>query len=169
MFVDGRQSHGWKRLPIAVGVLAWLQRLSTKVQLVWRWICSLLQIMSTQPTTRIRLTDGQALVGTPLVDSVSVLAKWWTSIQGASIWLARNTKTRQNKKVTCMETQVKIWYKMILYMKIEWSKYQNKIFQGSILEDQAKYLFRFDFGQNDLVYTITIQQLTFTQMPLEPE
>lgn len=95
------------------------------------------------------IVKGQVLVGIPLQGSVLIPSKWWASICAAAIWyiwLARNTETRQNKKVSLIETKVKIWNETKLYMTVEWSKYKNKIEKGSITEDWAKYLFGFDFG-----------------------
>lgn len=64
-----------------------------------------------------------------------------------------------------METKVKIWNETTLYMRTEWTKYRNRILQSTIIVDQAEYLLGFKFGQNEKVFTLTDQILTFAHMP----
>lgn len=121
----------------------------------------MLQLMSTQPDMRIRLIEVQALLGMPLDNSISILSMWWVAICATAIWyiwLACN-----------METRVKIWNETKLYMKVEWSKYRNRIESGTITEDRAEYLFGFNFGQCQEVYSIVQSQLSFARLPPEPD
>lgn len=116
----------------------------------------------------IRLLSTQILIGEPLGDHVPKL--WWRSLQAAAlwnIWLSRNEEVIANLKVPFEATKGKIWSQIRLDLKSEWQRRQEQVQSGTISKDRVRFLFQFDFGENELVYTIRENKLKVARVPPE--
>lgn len=132
----------------------------------------MIQIMSTQPEESIYLTIGQTLVGEPLPDVHLVPQKWWAKLQSASIqyiWIGQDEETCQNRRVSNITTKIKIWHEAKLYMNMKWKRRKNQVTTGGITEDEACYLFHFNFRDCEKVYTMHQGELIFACLPPEPD
>lgn len=58
---------------------------------------------------------------------------------------------------------------MRCYMRIEWDRQQAKCGQGLQTQLSAQRNFEFQFGENDKVYQIVEEKLTFNLLPPEPD
>lgn len=84
-----------------------------------------------------------------------------------NIWLSRNEEVIANLKVPFEATKGKIWSQIRLDLKSEWQRRQEQVQSGTISKDRVRFLFQFDFGENELVYTIRENKLKVARVPPE--
>lgn len=122
---------------------------------VWAWLTSFIQNAVPNQHRNIAISPGQALLGEPLAFHPRTPTKWWQIIRAVGcwyIWKSRCTRVFDEVSVTVQETMARIWFRLKLYLRIEWRKLATAVRSGKITLAKARWHFTNDFGLDPLQY-----------------
>lgn len=144
-----------------------------KANLVWQWIARLSTCTAQDQSQQFFPSVTHALMGEPLPDSIAIPVRWWELLRLSAmwyVWLARNAETFQEKPEPLSVTKVKVWHQIKIVMRSEWGKVRSRGALDDRAMERARYLFEFQFGSNDEIYTIDdYNQIQICRIPPEPD
>lgn len=136
-----------------------------KARRIWRWIESLRHITAVNQDP-IQLTMTQALIVEPIHEHAP--KKWWGSLRAVTIWhiwISRNQEVIAEKRHHSTSTKAKIWHQVKNDMRNEWARRMQHVKTRAMSKKNAQYLFEFDFGQNNSVYTFQGERIHMALIP----
>lgn len=140
-----------------------------RAQCVWSWIEYLVALVDRDHSNHVTISIiVQALIVKLLACSPS--KQWWAMIRVITIWfiwVARNSESIPKRKIATNATKAKIWHQVKQHLCIEWEKLREKVQSGHLIEHQAQINFEFDFGNNDRIFSLNGEVMSFNLLPPE--
>lgn len=143
-----------------------------KAASIWRWITFLGPLTAQDPDQLFIPLMSQALIGEPLEDDVPIPKIWWQLLRMIAmwfIWKERNTETIPKQPEMMRATQAKICHQIRISLRVEWEK---RIGGKTKTEEdflRIRYLFEFDVGVSDRVFTNVGSSIQVNMIPPEPD
>lgn len=119
-----------------------------KAREIWAWVSFLTPLTSLDPNRTISLSPQQVLLGDALNCLPAIPQHWWVALRVMTlwhIWCDQNAEVRQDQG-SPHHTKAHIRQQLHAYLRVAWSKLRVRVDAGSIADDKAIEIFRFNFG-----------------------
>lgn len=139
-----------------------------EVSPIWAWIRYFIQFSVPGQHRNITILPTQALLGAPLNFHTHTPSKLWQILRGVAcwqIWKSRCTMIFDEIRISLQEVVTKIWFRLKLYLRIEWDSLASKIRSGKITLNKARWTFAHDFGTDPLLYQFSGTQILVSLHP----